>query len=313
MPRSNWRYVAPALFGLAIATSLIGFTYDTAVESARNSEKAKRYSAYYAAVAEQRIRETCRDLVTLAKCAREIVAAEHEQQRSEADLQWQREAAQWAWWAVIVALGQGLVGAVGLWALLRTIRQGDDALNVAREANNETRHIGEAQVRCYVHLAEATVKINQWGAVVVRIVFKNIGQSPAEQFKFAFSISYMGVANDAAFYQHNPRELPTSKPDDFRGSGFIGPGDRFEQHITSGQPMTAEQFATFTTQGSKLFVQFEVRAWWIDVFENEFSRTNRRSAEISNKAYGIEHELGISFGREDYESTGPTKKANHQS
>jgi hypothetical protein len=107
--------------------------------------------------------------------------------RDESDLcaQWRaanaaEDAAGWAWWQLVVSVA----GVIGLGVTLWFNRI---ALAVARDANAETRRIGEAQTRAYVSISSVQGQHYADG-LVLKAIAKNSGQSPALDAFIEFKI-----------------------------------------------------------------------------------------------------------------------------
>ena len=134
MPRSYWYTLAPSVFGSIIALCLMMFAYDSGRSSGLYAAGAEYRTRAELKNIQARISQRCVDRIGLARkeCAAEAVDAASERQRNGYDLQAQREAARWAWWAVVIAGLQVPIGVFGLFALLRSLNQTDRSLEAAR-------------------------------------------------------------------------------------------------------------------------------------------------------------------------------------
>ena len=132
-------------------------------------------------------------------------AADREEQRSESDLQAQRDMAKWAMWMFFAALATTVLTTIGVFLIWRTLlhtrnaakateRMAFDtavAVQAAVEANNEMRSANELMKlgrRPWVSLAvdsEATLKVSlsdgrpSHQSITIKAAAKNYGQSPA--------------------------------------------------------------------------------------------------------------------------------------
>lgn len=103
--------------------------------------------------------------------------------RSEKDLKAQEIM---AFWTRLVGIftGAGII-LLGwtLSATRETLRQAELATDAAREATNETKRIGEAQVRAYLYVKEVEIRHANQGGFEVWAKIDNSGQSPATFFE----------------------------------------------------------------------------------------------------------------------------------
>lgn len=188
MSGSDWRRDFPFIEWSVIALGFVLYCamfYSAGGLDAGNNARAERYAAQYKADAPQRVQRECARKVgaDLAKCAVEIVDASREQQHSESDLAAQWQAANWVLWATIIGAIQLVFSGLGLIALLRTIHQGREGLQAAKDAISETKRIGEAQTRCYLSGASAKMGYLTTGEFWVECLIRNTGQSPARNVK----------------------------------------------------------------------------------------------------------------------------------
>jgi hypothetical protein len=79
------------------------------------------------------------------------------------------------------------------------------AFQAARSAVNETRRIGEAQVRAYLSIKEARIDFDtEYAHPQVTFIATNSGQSPARNFIWSISIQYAGdVVRRAITFNEN--------------------------------------------------------------------------------------------------------------
>jgi hypothetical protein len=125
-------------FGINIGTGL-GY----------HDAQSHRNTAQYPSDTDKRIERcfTDSDTTRAQECVEDAVTTSHENQRSEYDLQAQRDMAQWAFWLLIVTSAQFPLTVAGLLALVVTIRQGQDGLTEAGKANRISREEMEASHR----------------------------------------------------------------------------------------------------------------------------------------------------------------------
>lgn len=178
---NNWRNI---LIGFTILETLLlaAFFYDSGKFSGANDREAQGYAAHYARTSEESINRLCTAGTGYAKCVREIVQATHEDQRGEANLNWQRQSARWAWWSLVIALAQGLVGAAGLWGLFKSLGQTDKALTEATNANA-------------VATRNASFELRPWLSIKLEITMFVMTES---NIKFGYSVSFENTGRTIA-------------------------------------------------------------------------------------------------------------------
>ncbi len=148
--------------------------------------QANGYAGQYREATRQRIDECFRKggpSPATTRCVEEAVTTGHEDQRSEGDLNAQRDMANWAWWLLIATFAQIPFTAVGIILLLRNIQQADAALI-------EARRIGEAQTRAYLSVSACTVVFAK-DKISILPKLQNSGQSPALRVKWQAKIYLM--------------------------------------------------------------------------------------------------------------------------
>ncbi len=129
-----------------------------------------------------------------AECIRKAVDSQGQNERAEADLVAQREMSNWALGMLYVTTLMALVTGLGVYFVWRTLK-------ATQQMAIDTREIGEAQVRAYVHFKIEDIDIaappglfknGQWSALpaVVTISGKlhNSGQSPARRIVCRYDI-----------------------------------------------------------------------------------------------------------------------------
>lgn len=209
------RYVVVA-FVLLEAIFLALFFYDSGSLSGTSDEQARHFGQHYAAQAQLQVRRACTRSSLPAECALRILQSTREDQRAEGNLDWQRQATRWSWWTMVIALGQTLVGAAGLVALFRSLRQTELALGAATDANLIARESLYAENRPWLHveavtfehmvstmgqgrslLAVFTVKVTNIGRTAAVNVSARAGLAPKPQSaieRFGGSMGASGMA-----------------------------------------------------------------------------------------------------------------------
>ncbi|MBX7456710.1 hypothetical protein K3152_00470 [Qipengyuania sp. 1NDH17] len=180
------------------------------------------------------------------ECVLEVLEAAGETSRSEQDLVAQQQMAFFT--LVLSVLGMLTLGAT-IWALfyvrgtlLETRRMAVDTSAMAKQARlstkaaraavTKTQMIGEAQVRCYLHLISAHLGFSPNGQAVVKCLIKNSGQSPAKSVRAKGEICFINANVDPKHvtnFQYNEQidvvseaDIPAESSQEIR---FIIPGD----------------------------------------------------------------------------------------
>lgn len=232
----DWgHYARAAVIVLAVSVYWLMF-YSMGASSARNDERAERYTAIYAADAAQQVKKDCAGLAgnALAECAVAVVDATRESQRGESDLGAQWQAANWVLWATLIAGAQLIATIMGLVyireTLLATVKAVEDtgeATAAMRESNQIMKDANERLLRPYLNFEDA--KEPQKGQRFERggkvpFVFKNFGQTPAKDVRFflGWQIVQRPVGD---------RKAPILKgPETF---GSLAPGQRIEDKLNN--------------------------------------------------------------------------------
>ena len=116
----------------------------------------------------------------------EVIESSRDDQRSERDLQAQRDMARWAMWLLIATLVQIPIGIAGLIALLVTLDHGQKALAHAKTAS-------DTQLRPYLAMSRTRitrVKGNLWK---IRTTIANAGHTPAKNVVVRLGAQYVDL------------------------------------------------------------------------------------------------------------------------
>ncbi|WP_300584976.1 hypothetical protein [Marivita sp.] len=182
MPKGR-RVTEFTLGGLAllIAFSIGGYILGFGLGQQAGEQQANANT--YARHAQDEINSACTGLdgVAQTECIIRVIEATNEHQRSEQDLNAQRNMARWALWMLVATMMMALITALGVYYVWRT-------LLATQKMAEDTRDIGEAQVRAYLSMNDGEVIIgeiledNELGHQVrfdVWLTVHNSGQSPA--------------------------------------------------------------------------------------------------------------------------------------
>lgn len=169
-----------ALTGSAVIVFMTGETLG--INAGREQVAAREH---YERIKEREI-QSClgRQGINLAVCVEEAAEAAQEQSDSRQDLYAQQDMSKWAAWLLALTAATFFLSAGGLWALLRTIRQGEYSLERAHEANLIAQQSNRAWIK--IHAAdEIFMDIADRDDDGLRVHFnisimcENIGGSPA--------------------------------------------------------------------------------------------------------------------------------------
>lgn len=131
------KIVGAAVAALAGCLMILSFGYVLGSSGGYYDAQADGYSAQIGKATDSQI-EGCfgqpdTTILTARQCVEQAVRSSREDKRDEQDLSAQRQMAKWAFWLLLVTASQMPLSALGLYLLLRTIWQGQDALTHARE------------------------------------------------------------------------------------------------------------------------------------------------------------------------------------
>lgn len=145
------------VFGLIIASTLVFVAFGIGWLYARNAYDAEANTNQYAMQAQEKIAQTCIDveMAALTECIIEIAKSYGEAERSEAELNAQRDMANWTMLMALVSLAALFITAVGalfVWLTLRQGKSGLEAAIAAAKAANLGNAIARAELRPWVTL-----------------------------------------------------------------------------------------------------------------------------------------------------------------
>lgn len=280
-----------SLTALALFCAILLFYGGVAIGSMSGyySAQAEGYSSQYPRDTEKRV-EDCKtktDVTDLRRCIAEVVKDSHESQRSEYDLQAQKEMSQWAWWLLVVSIGQIPIGIIGLFFLLKSISQ-------AQEANGIASEIGQAQVRAYLTIENCKVVIMREGPPLMTFSIANKGQSPSSGGNVDFIPELHHVTNLEQFEKGRFTVI------DFEKStvhiGALAPGETKAGFTTAFLPKIFDfdklsivrELTLDTTEHFSVTASFFLK--WNDVFGVECDSTgliNARDFAFGDSESGI--------------------------
>lgn len=183
------RYVAIGLTLIALVVVFVGTTaylFTLGSNSGFRQSETQHYQTEYAADTEQRIASCFEDTsVKPRDCVEKAIKGNHENQRNEADLNAQRDMADWAFWLLIVSslsLGVTAVGTAFLAWQVQLTREAVTDTGEATEAMKRQNTISEQSLRPWIVLSLeydfAIVGENEI-TFYCDLKVKNIGKSPA--------------------------------------------------------------------------------------------------------------------------------------
>ena len=135
--RTSLQTFAMGVAALAFFTLVLFAGYFIGKSGGFYDAEANGYAAQYRAATQPRVDDCFRQGQspnTTARCVEEAINSDHEEQRSEHNLDAQRQMADWAWWLLIVNAVQTPVTMIGILLLLRNIQQAEAANEISRQA-----------------------------------------------------------------------------------------------------------------------------------------------------------------------------------
>lgn len=154
--------------GLALIVAFAVGGYILGFGLGEQSGEYKANTDTYAKHAQDEIKHTCVRLngVAYTECIIGVVEATNENERSEGDLNAQRNMARWALWMLVATIAMAVITAGGVYYVWKTLKV--------------TRDIGEAQTRAYIGIQDvdiSNVSDGSYAKVSYKII--NSGNSPA--------------------------------------------------------------------------------------------------------------------------------------
>lgn len=225
-----------ASFAVALAAIALGaILYFQGYSSGRHDQRAHVERQHYAAETPKRIESECQQAASAARgeCIAKIIDSERESQRSESDLAAQWKAADWVFWAAIIAGAQGLITLIGtmlLYEQIKLTRKAVTDTGQATEAMHEANSIARRSQRPWVEVKILPIEVYERDnkiALVLRVTLENSGQTVAEDVKIhieQFCVTGYSINN----YEQIIREpFPNI---DFRSSYILPNSSIFQDH-----------------------------------------------------------------------------------
>ncbi len=283
MPMKLWRkdakLIGASLLALLAASALLFIGFGIGVSSGRYGTEAE----LYASTREARLRDDLKKCDTAAgtaqtTCIAEAIKASRSDERAELDLDAQRRSSDWSLWLLFISIGQLLVGAGGFIALFRTLRQGQEANEIARD-------VGEAQTRCYLSPSDVTLRIDGHGDPSVELSVFNSGQSPAVDFHWLFTARVRLTGS----WDWTSGQMIL---DQFRPGTYIPAQASPKLSLTflNGAPLPQADLSDLLLQPT-VRLSVEITAQWKDVFKKKFRQTWRFQAEHQGPSFDADMPL----------------------
>lgn len=190
MPRIDWPQTAYIALGILAAICCAGLFYEMGSSSANNAKKSNVYSVRYGDALHDDIARACDggSGAAFVECATTVIAQNRGHQRDEDSLRAQSDAANWAFWAAIIAFSQLVATVIGLFyirgTLVETRRAVTDtaaATQAMKEANEFSKEISAIELRPYLVVQPRGIH-REAGALEFRgvVEISNIGKTPAK-------------------------------------------------------------------------------------------------------------------------------------
>ena len=215
------------------------------VSAGQHRSEAQKQTSHYRSATQQRVADCGRQpQAGRAHCIDDAISSFHEEQRAERNLDAQREAADWAWWVLIVSLCQAPITLAGVILLLRNVTQTDEALNQARAGNEIAGATAKRQLRAYVMASNFRISGVEDGRTPrVHYVIKNSGQTPAYEVRHYAQIFWS--ENNESVHETKIR-LGKADPDRISIS-VIGAGETAETDWLFSTPLTIADIVAIHT------------------------------------------------------------------
>ncbi|HEY1607443.1 MAG TPA: hypothetical protein VGF77_17795 [Allosphingosinicella sp.] len=186
--------------------------------------------------------------------------------------------------ARVAAWGFG-TGVVILFAAISAALFAKAAADHTEAGANETRRIGEAQVRCYLTLKSVKAKIDSQVISWTEIILLNTGQSPARNFLWSSAVSFftgrLEVAWESAPAKISDSEVAPDIP--------IGISESFSK-MHFGRFLSDGEIDIVRDAENALF-NVEIMIRWTDVFGTVFEETHRFQNGVSYPIIDTEIDL----------------------
>lgn len=261
MFRGRWCILA-AIAGLAVGYPISQHASaqpGTAQDQAEPQEEA-------APAASNTVEDSLTRIARAMEAAQADPASQREEQRSEADLQAQRDMAKWAMWMFFAALLTWFVTSIGTFLIWRQVRLTREAVKdtgeatvAMQEANQIADRTAYRQLRPYLWVAKSWIEMQSNDEPMALLELKNYGQTPA--------LSHRGWTHSwlAEYPLRNP--LPEAPDDLDVGVGIVAPSQTSESRQPHGLPLT-EQDKRFIRAGTAALYVYGAGTY-IDIFGKE--------------------------------------------
>lgn len=264
MPKrvSGWWFTAILLACLCLGMFFLWAVFETGHSIGRSKGEQGVFADALERQAEQDVAQRCvgLDPEAIASCIETELEASRGYQLAERDLVAQIEAAEWAQWSAVIAGLMAAITVVGVVYIHQT-------LIATREMSADTRRIGEAQVRAYVAITKASVKlsppdpgmtgVNMKTSVTISV--KNFGNSPARWFQW-------GAQTRFSPPQANRFTGPTIR--NFSPSSWgkdIGPGETLTLTLGLGSATVPDEVLN-VLESREIYIDIAIGYGFQDVF-----------------------------------------------
>jgi len=230
MSERNWGIIVAAGLGVVSFSAVSGFML-----AAQTNSQYQHREASHATTGdkERKPQQADTDHAGVPAFAERIISnpePDEGTEREKRDLAAQENSAAWAFWLATLAAVQALLSAIGIWFIVRTLRQSEAALEHAR-------NVSYTELRAYLGSAGPEL-LDRKTLYAFKTTLKNFGQTPATDV----------AVNHMAFYVPFPiqeplPEFPEHEPP--LTTAPILPGDE-RAFWTQGITMNAKRKAAIT-------------------------------------------------------------------
>jgi hypothetical protein len=241
---------------IGIVADFVTSTYLNVINVRREYQKEQNTSEQQAEKAAQRISEECSfslyAIEVLRPCLMEKLSAYVKQDNQSKDAQAQLDMAQWAFATFVVGSAGLVISIFGLVVVWSSLRQ-------TREAINNDREIGQAQVRAYIAVDIPTI-IGPIGTPY-EFRIRNTGASPAKKVRyFAGQLVLDHPLPESPFHIIDIEETDTRIPKQVIPTGQFIVGEAKLKHLP-----TVSDLESIKSNGDRR-MYLVIRVFYEDVF-----------------------------------------------
>lgn len=177
------------IFAAAICVLIIGWGL---LRSADYEREANNHRTEFAEYTSEKVAEACIEIPNLEriKCVDQAFEAKRDYEATQYDLEAQRKSALWAYIMGAAAVIGMALSAVGIWLVKTTFDE-------TRRSNEIASATADGQLRPYLAIDTILPEKPTLETDTIQIVFKNFGQTPAQNIHKEMGIAFVPVGLDS--------------------------------------------------------------------------------------------------------------------